>query len=211
MLFRGRLAMITPLLWIAYFFCTMSAAFIVTWVLALGESLGIAPSYAALAVSIGGLGLIVASLLLMPFLDRYGFIVVWPLPLISLPAYAILGLHHVFNMEFVALLVLIGFAGGGAQSGLHSTVGQFYPDECRGTGISWAVVMSRFGAVLGPIGAGAILSKGFSAQTVFLVMAIPVLLFSICALGLGVLHSRMRSGVHGHGAPLATKELSSVA
>jgi AAHS family 4-hydroxybenzoate transporter-like MFS transporter len=192
MLFRGRLAAVTTLLWVTYFFCTITPSIIITWVPILGENLGIAPSFAALSVSIGGIGLVVASLLLMPLLERFGFVVVWPWPLIAVPAFAVLGLTHVSNSEFVALFVLIGFAGGGTQAGMHASVGQFYPDECRGTGVSWAVCISRFGAVAGPAVAGALLSKGTSVHALFVLMCIPILIFSVCAFALGTLNGRLQ-------------------
>lgn len=208
MLFRGRLAAVTPLLWVTYFFCTITPAIIITWVPVLGENLGIAPSFAALSVSIGGIGLVVASLLLMPLLERFGFVVVWPWTLIAVPAFAVLGLTQVTNIEFVALFVVIGFAGGGTQAGMHASVGQFYPDECRGTGVSWAVCISRFGAVVGPAVAGALLSKGTSVHTLFLLMCVPVLIFSACAFGLGILNRRMRRDAGSRERPLMTEELT---
>jgi MFS transporter, AAHS family, 4-hydroxybenzoate transporter len=210
MLFRGRLAAITPLLWVTYFFCTITPSIIITWVPALGENLGIAQSFAALSVSIGGTGLVVASLLLMPLLERFGFVVVWPWPLLAVPAFAVLGVARVTNIEFVALFMLIGFAGGGTQAGMHASVGQFYPDECRGTGVSWAVCISRFGAVVGPIVAGALLSKGTSVHTLFLLMCIPVLTFSACAFVLSMLNSRMRREADPR-ATLTIEELSRAA
>lgn len=71
-------------------------------------------------------------------------------------------------------------------------VGQFYPDECRGTGVSWAVMMSRLGAVVGPVLTGVILSHGLSVRELFLLMAIPVIVFIACAFVLGLLHRRLR-------------------
>ena len=111
-------------------------------------------------------------------------------------------------MEFLALLVFIRFAGGGAQSGMHATVGKSCPDECRGAGVSWAGVVSRFGAVVRPFCAGAILAHGFSVQTLFLVMVIPILLFSLCAVTLAMFHLCMRGDASQRETFLMTAELS---
>jgi MFS transporter, AAHS family, 4-hydroxybenzoate transporter len=101
----------------------------------------------------------------------------------------------VSNIEFVVLFVIVGFAGGGSQSGTSAMVGQLYPDECRGIGVSWALMMSRVGAVLGPILAGVLLSRGVSVRELFPLMAVPVLLFITCAFALGVVHRRqVRTG-----------------
>ncbi len=192
LLFRGRLLAITMLLWVAFFMGTITPSVFVTWLPTLGEGLGVAPSFAALAVSIGGFGLIAASLLLMPLLQRFGFIVISLWTLIAPPMLIILGLTPVSNQEFVVLSVLLGFADGGSQGGTNAMVGQFYPDECRGTGVSWAVMMSRLGAVVGPVLTGVILSHGLSVRELFLLMAIPVIVFIACTFVLGLLHRRLR-------------------
>ena len=117
----------------------------------------------------------------------------------------------VSNAEFIALFVLVGAAGGGSQGAMNAMVGQFYPDECRGTGVSWAVMMSRFGAVVGPILAGVLLGRGVSVQLLFLLMAIPVVLFSASALVLSLFHQRLRRDSKPCDIPLMTAEVSGAA
>lgn len=191
LLFRGRLALITLLLWAAFLVGYIRPSIFVTWVPTLGEGLGVAPSFAAIALSIGGVGLTVASLLIMPLLRRFGFIAIALWTVIAVPPLVVLGLTHVSNLEFVVLFVIVGFAGGGSQGGTSAMVGQLYPDECRGTGVSWALMMSRVGAVLGPIIAGVLLSRGVTVRELFLLMAVPVVLFIVCAFVLGLAHRRL--------------------
>jgi MFS transporter, AAHS family, 4-hydroxybenzoate transporter len=208
LLFRGRLARITLLLWAAYFVGTITPALVVTWVPTLGEGLGVEPGFAALSVTIGGFGLIGASLVMMPLLRRFGFIAIPIWTLITVPPLVIIGLTPVSNIEFVVLFVLIGIGGGASQGGTNAMVGQFYPDECRGTGISWAQMVSRVGGVLGPLVAGALLSRGVTVSQLFLLMAVPVLLFVICAFLLSVAHRRQLCRGASHMVPRIKDELS---
>jgi MFS transporter, AAHS family, 4-hydroxybenzoate transporter len=211
LLFRGRLAPITLLLWAAYLFGFITPSIFVTWVPTLGEGLGVAPSFAAIAVSIGGIGLIAASILIMPLLRRFGFLAISLWTLMAVPPLAVLGLTHVSNIEFVVLFVIVGFAGGGSQGGTSAMVGQLYPDECRGTGVSWALMMSRIGAVLGPVLAGVLLSRGVTVRELFLLMAAPVLLFAICAFALGLVHRRLLRAGEARPIQVATREVPDAA
>jgi MFS transporter, AAHS family, 4-hydroxybenzoate transporter len=211
MLFRGRLAPITILVWAAYLVGYITPSIFVTWVPTLGEGLGVAPSFAAIAVSIGGIGLIVASLLIMPLLRRFGFLAISLWTLLAVPPLAILGLTPVSNVEFVVLFVLVGFAGGGSQGGTSAMVGQLYPDECRGTGVSWALMFSRIGAILGPILAGVLLSKEITVRELFLLMTLPVTLFVICAFALGVAHRRLLRAGAARAIPLKRSEVPDAA
>jgi len=211
MLFRGRLAPITLLLWAAFLVGYITPSIFVTWVPTLGEGLGVAPKFAALAVSIGGIGLIAASILIMTLLRRFGFLAISLWTLMAVPALAILGLTQVSNIEFVVLFVIVGFAGGGSQGGTSAMVGQLYPDECRGTGVSWALMMSRIGAVLGPILAGLLLGRGVSVHNLFLFMAAPVLLFVIFAFLLGLVHRYLLRAGEARPIPLVTREVPDAA
>jgi MFS transporter, AAHS family, 4-hydroxybenzoate transporter len=191
MLFRGRLGVMTLLLWASYFFCAVAVFFINSWTPTLAEALGVAPRYAALALTTFSLGTLVASLAMMRFLDWYGAIIVPIFPLLACPAFVLLGLAKASDMGFIALLFLTGVGIGGGLNGLHSVVGLFYPNECRATGVSWAVAASRVGGIVGPGLAGLLLALGLSVKGIFLVAIIPTLLFAACALGLGLFHTGM--------------------
>jgi MFS transporter, AAHS family, 4-hydroxybenzoate transporter len=97
----------------------------------------------------------------------------------------------VSDLGFIALLFLTGVGIGGGLNGLHSVVGQFYPNACRATGASWAVGISRVGGIVGPGLAGLLLATNLSVKGIFLTTIVPTLLFAVCAVGLGLFHSRI--------------------
>jgi MFS transporter, AAHS family, 4-hydroxybenzoate transporter len=194
MLFQGRLAMVTPLLWSSYFFCAVAVFFISSWTPTLAQALGISAAYSALALTFFSLGTLIASLSMMRFLDRFGAIIIPVFPVIACPAFVLLGLASVSDVGFIALLFLTGVGIGGGLNGLHSVVGQFYPNACRATGASWAVGISRVGGIVGPGLAGLLLAMNLSVKGIFLTTIVPTLLFAVCAVGLGVFHCRILRG-----------------
>ena len=54
-----------------------------------------------------------------------------------------------------------------------------YPVQVRSTGLGWAAGLGRFGAVLSPILAGAMIDMGVAVDTMFLYFSIPVLLAAV--------------------------------
>jgi len=72
--------------------------------------------------------------------------------------------------DYSLLIVLISAAGfmlHGSMVGMYSTVPALYPANMRATGTGWAIGLSRFGAVLGPLVGGLLLDAGWSAQALF--------------------------------------------
>jgi hypothetical protein len=47
---------------------------------------------------------------------------------------------------------------------------EFYPTDCRATGVAWANGVGRIGSIVGSMGGGAMLSLGWGLPTVFLVV-----------------------------------------
>ncbi len=89
------------------------------------------------------------------------------------------------SLSAVILIVsLIGIFVHGSMIGLYSTVPSLYPTQLRASGTGWAIGLSRFGAVMGPALAGYLFDKGWSAQNVFALFALPAGLASIAAFGL---------------------------
>lgn len=94
-----------------------------------------------------------------------------------------LGLGFV-SPEFGLLILLISAAGfmlHGSMIGLYSTVPALYPANMRATGTGWAIGLSRFGAVLGPLIGGMLLDAGWSAQSLFKAFSILALVTSALA------------------------------
>lgn len=82
-------------------------------------------------------------------------------------------------LAITTVVALTGFFTHGAQVGLYSTLPEIYPPEIRVTGSGFAIGVSRFGAVLGPLVAGYLIQYGIWPQDLFLVFILPALIAAI--------------------------------
>ena len=88
LLFENELRVITPLLWIAYIFSSMTAFFLATWTPLVFEALGFSRSTAAFAATVNSAFGALGGLSLMRFTDRFGAIAITVMPLLAIPAAA---------------------------------------------------------------------------------------------------------------------------
>jgi len=201
-LFKGELRWITPMLWIAYIFSSMTAFFLANWGPIVIMSLGFtreAANWSATANSIGGA---LGGLLLMRFTDNRGAIAITIMPLIAIPLLLIvglgdtapiniLGLSLFFYLQFFAVLFLIG-----GHFGLHSIAGIFYPSAYRSNGAGWATSVAKIGSIAGPFIGGFILSSSLPKPEIFAVLAICPFVFVICIFVVGRIQSRIMRHEH---------------
>ena len=82
-------------------------------------------------------------------------------------------------IESLNLMILggaiIGFFVIGSMMGLYSIAPGLYPAAIRSAATGIAVGMGRFGAVLGPIVTGVLLSQGWEASQLYLLFAAPLI------------------------------------
>lgn len=208
-LFQGPLKWITPLMWLAYIFSSMTAFFLANWGPVVVMSLGFtreAANWSGTANSIGGA---IGGLLLMRFTDNRGSIAITFMPLIAIPillwigfgsvaAPTVAGLSLFFILSFFAVLFLIG-----GHFGLHSIAGIFYPSAYRGNGAGWATSVAKIGSIAGPWIGGFILASSLPRKEIFAVMAICPAVFVVCILGVGMIHSRIMRREHESGGAAA--------
>jgi len=77
------------------------------------------------------------------------------------------------------LLAVIGFSIAGGTFGLTALAACAYPVEVRATGVGWALVIGRIGAVAGPVAGGWVIGMEVSSVHLLGFLAVPLL---FCAL-----------------------------
>ncbi|MGB9364575.1 MAG: MFS transporter [Xanthobacteraceae bacterium] len=200
-LFVGRLRFITPLLWVSYLTVTLTTYFITSWTPTLANSLGVTAKTAALGTSLVSVGVIVASLLMMRFLDRYGAIVITIMPLLAIPLLLWVGAGGLSENEFLVAMFAMGMLTGGAFNGVHSVAGLYYPSEIRAKAIGCAIFSSRLGSIFGPALGGYLLGMQLLLSDLYAVMTVPLLIFAVSIFSLGILHRAM---LRQQAGPMAT-------
>jgi MFS transporter, AAHS family, benzoate transport protein len=182
-LFSSKLAVMTILIWLVYFFNLLAVYGLITWLPTLLMKAGIplVKSYGYTVMDhFGGF---IGAIFLGMVLDRFGR--KWGL----VSAYVLAAVvSYVFGLATGSpvALYLLSFATGffviGGQSAQHAVTGEVYPTFVRSTGVGWALTMGRFGAVCGPLLGGLLQSAGYSFSQYFAFLAIPPLLCAVLVL-----------------------------
>ena len=79
----------------------------------------------------------------------------------------------------IILCVIAGAGTTGVYNAVYSCITLSYPAEVRGTGVGWANAIGRFGAMVGPAVAGALVTGGLPVTVIFPVTAVGYLLVGI--------------------------------
>jgi MFS transporter, AAHS family, 4-hydroxybenzoate transporter len=162
----------TLFLWVPFFMGFGILTVATLWTPALLRLNGISPADTAFVVAFNGLGGFLGQSTAGSLMRRFGVLAVL-LPAFLLGTGATIGLGYgassvALAATFVGLIGLfMGFGTGGAI-GLAATI---YPTPIRSTGVGWGMAMGRFGQIVGPLVAGALLGGGWSAYGIMTVVA----------------------------------------
>lgn len=184
-LFLGELRLITPLLWIAYIFSSMTTFFLATWTPLVFEAVGFTRATAAMAGTVNTLCGALGGLLLMRFTDIKGPIAITAMPALAIPLLLVTGLGDLGDAGFLAANALVALFVIGGHLGLHSIAGIFYPSAYRGNGAGWATSVAKIGSIAGPWLAGLILSTHLPVRNIFAIVAVCPAIFVVCIFIIG--------------------------
>jgi MFS transporter, AAHS family, 4-hydroxybenzoate transporter len=184
-LFAGRLAIVTPLLWLLFAINLMVFYFVNVWlqtivtpaILKAGGSAATAQN-ASLMFQLGGT---ICALAMCRFVDKMGLRPVVLLILLGMPATAAIG-----YVATSPLLVWVTFASGfcllGVQFGLNATAGIVYPTHVRSLGVGYAFGIGRFGAFGGPALGGMLIGMNLPLSNLYVIAATPLIISLIVCL-----------------------------
>jgi AAHS family 4-hydroxybenzoate transporter-like MFS transporter len=168
---QGR-ALGTLLLWVPFFtgFGILTVA--VLWTPSLLRLNGISPANTAFVVAFNGLGGFIGQSTAGRLIERFG---IGPVlfPAFLLGAAATVGLGYGASSVALAatFIGLIGLFMGVGTGGAIALSALIYPTPIRSTGVGWGMAMGRFGQIVGPLIAGALLGAGWTADRIMIVIA----------------------------------------
>lgn len=162
----------TLLLWVPFFMGFGLLTVVVLWTPALLRLNGIAPAATAFVVAFNGLGAFFGQSTAGRLIQRFGILPVL-LPAFLLGAAATVGLGYGASSVMVAatFVGLIGLFVGLGTAGAIALSALIYPTPIRSTGVGWGMAMGRFGQIVGPLIAGALLGAGWTADRIMIVIA----------------------------------------
>jgi MFS transporter, AAHS family, 4-hydroxybenzoate transporter len=172
-LFRGgRLAVITPLIWLSYLCSSAIVFYLAFWGPILNERIGFSVAAAATLAAwtaVAGAG---GQLLIGRLIDGKGAGTIALMPLLAVPCLLLIGLVQLSAAGYIVLILLAYVFIIGGHGGIISIAGIFYRPAIRASGAGWATSVAKVGAMLGPWLAGFSLDHGLDARDTFFVFAV---------------------------------------
>jgi AAHS family 4-hydroxybenzoate transporter-like MFS transporter len=171
-LFTGGRMPGTLLLWVPFFMGFGILTVVTLWTPALLRLNGISGANTAFVVAFNGLGAVIGQSSAGRLIQRFGILPI-TLPGFLLGAAATVGLGYAASSVALAatFVGLVGlFLGFGTASAI-ALAAIIYPTPIRSTGVGWGMAMGRFGQIVAPFIAGALLGAGWTADRIMLVIA----------------------------------------
>jgi AAHS family 4-hydroxybenzoate transporter-like MFS transporter len=201
-LFAGRLAAVTPLLWISNFLALFQLFFVNQWTPILLANQGVAVERTVLATAAFQIMGFLGALAIMRPVDKLGFVPVPILFAIAAPVIALIGLSGLSDTAVIALAGAAGFCVIGIQFGNIATQSQVYPTYIRSWGVGTCFGVGRFGSVVGPVLAGVLLGMNFSINTLFYLAGAIMLLGVVVGIALVPLYRHQLEDLQKSANPL---------
>jgi AAHS family 4-hydroxybenzoate transporter-like MFS transporter len=179
-LFTDGRALTTLCFWVVFFCCWLVLITLLAWMVPVLREAGIPISKAPLMIAANSAGAVIGAPIIGRIMDKTNpYYVVISGFFIGAIAVSALGFAVTSAEAFAVCAFIEGFTLGGASTGVVALMAASYPTAIRSTGIGWAIGMSRFGAVVGPVLAGLMLSSGWSLHAFFGSMGVLVLVATV--------------------------------
>jgi MFS transporter, AAHS family, 4-hydroxybenzoate transporter len=151
-LFRGTLAVITPLIWLTYFFSSFAIYLKASFGVLFMEELGIERAMAANLASISGLIGAIGGVALLWFTEKRGPALIAIAPFLGIPLALWIGSGWLLDGPlFVPVILIGGIMIGAGHAAVISITSIYYPSAVRSTGGGWASFTAKTAAVAAPI------------------------------------------------------------
>jgi len=181
LLFSGGLFWLTILLWILVICNQMAFYFVNSWLPTVLTSANVPLSHAVIANALFQVGGTIGGLVLARPMDKYGMVPVCILFVLSIFAGCSIGYAREPEELLMTVVFLAGFTLLGTQLGLNAVSTMIYPTSFRSSGAGWALAVSRFGAVVGPIVGGVLISWQLPIEQLYLFLLLPLGVGSIAS------------------------------
>lgn len=183
-LFSGSLSMQTLMIWASFFLVMFTFYFVLSWTPKLLVAAGMSAQQGITGGVLLNVGGIVGGTAFAFLAARIGLRpLLWSCFSLTAALMVCFGMVASTLSAAFVLALLIGAGIFGCMVGLYAYAPILYPAQTRTTGMGWSIGMGRFGAVLAPLVAGALVDAGWPTAHLYYAFAIP-LLVAIASVGL---------------------------
>ena len=184
-LFHEGRAVGTAFLWVINFMNLLNLYFLSNWLPSVVTAAGYSTQTAALVTASLQLAGTVGAFALGWGVHKVGFVPIlatgFTLGCINIAMIGQPGLS--LTMLFVVVCIAgLGVVGG--QAGVNALAATYYPTDLRSTGVGAGLGIGRIGAIVGPLVAGELLARHWSAEQLFYTAAITALISAIVMVGM---------------------------
>jgi MFS transporter, AAHS family, 4-hydroxybenzoate transporter len=188
LLFTGKLALLTPLLWFGAFVAQIVFHSFNTWLPTLMTDSGVSFARAAhLVVLFQFLGTLGGWVIARP-LDRFGMVPCTVLYVLSIPVIATLGMPGHSDLMVTLLVSMAGFCILGLHFAQVSCVSSVYPTSVRAFGVGWFMLFARAGGAIGPAVVGVLVGQHMTMSTLLYWATLPLALGTVASVVVTVLY-----------------------
>jgi len=187
-LFQGKLAVLTPLLWLGAFLAMIVFHSFNSWLTVLlpdtGMSYAQATHTVALFQFVGTLG----GWSIMRPLDRLGMLPCTILYVLAIPLIFALSAQGIVGTHLMWLCALAGFCVLGLHFAQVSCISNIYPTSVRGLGVGAFMLFARLGGAAGPLIVGYLVARHVPVRHLFQLATIPLIIGTVASIAVTVIY-----------------------
>ncbi len=214
-LFAGKLALLTPLLWLGAFLAMTVFHSFNSWLPTLLTDSGIPFARASVTVALFQFVGTIGGWVIMRPLDKFGMLPCTILYVLSVPIVASLGLPGNSPETLMLLVPAAGFCVLGLHFAQVSCVSSIYPTSVRGLGVGWFMLFARVGGAAGPAVVGWLVGQHVAMKSLFYLATIPLAIGIVASLAVTLIyqanyHRKADPGARFPAAPVSLKSAGSL-
>lgn len=181
-LFRGKLKLMTPILWLIYISNSITVFALISWMPTIMQNSGFEQTTASIAMTLLFSFAAIGGFIISRFADKYGLALFSIVPAVGAPFVAYMGLINANKFMLYAVVAAAGFTVLGLQNTLHGVAGSIYPTKIKANGVGWALSVAKIGSIIGPFIGGFMMSNGSTTRELFFAAALPLIVCVVCGI-----------------------------
>lgn len=186
-LFQGKLAVLTPLLWLGAFLAMIVFHSFNSWLTTLLPDTGMSFAQASYSVAlfqfVGTLG----GWAVMRPVDRLGMLPCTILYVLAIPLIFALGAPGLVGTDLMLMCAAVGFCVLGLHFAQVSCISNIYPTAVRALGVGWFMLFARLGGAAGPLIVG-MLVKRVPLRHLFQLATVPLIFGTLASVAVTVIY-----------------------
>ena len=176
-LFHDGRGLGTILIWVINFMNLLNLYFLSSWLPTVITDAGYSIRISSLVGTTLQIGGLLGTFVFAWLIGRFGFVPILGTSfVIGCVSIALIGQPAIPLALLYAVVFMSGFCIVGAQGSVNALSATYYPTNLRASGVGAGLGVGRFGGIVGPYLAGALMGRSWAARELFFAAAIPAMI-----------------------------------